>query len=198
MLKRRTGILCLGSITLLYSQTPAPQTPAPPPGQRSDQIGRPDSSGEVIDGGGATLSTTTAADFIKGVAKENDRQIREARSALTRASERELKTFAQMLIDDKQKLSRDLSGLATKKGVRLPTSTSSANDFERSFVKGFDQSFLERQITYHRQQIQSFEEVAKSHSDSEVRAFAATRLGSLRKHEQEARRIFTSLKGDSR
>jgi len=176
-------------ITAAYSLAAQPATP-PPQKERPEQVGRPDSSGEIIDAGGARLSTTSVAEFLESVAKSNERTITEAVKVLSRASSNDVKSYAQMVIEDRQAISRDLEKLAAEKKtatqvVKALVTPAGTEPTE----KGGDPDFLEKQATNAQREAKSFAEVATEHQDSEVRAFAAKHLTAIRKQEKEARRI---------
>lgn len=181
----RTGFF----LGMLYSLTAQPAAPSPQ--KKPDQVGRPDSSGESIDGGGARLSTTSVAEFLETVAKSNERTISGAVQVLSRTSNNEVKSYAQMVIDDRQALGRDLEKLAAEKktAARSQVKTISIPAGSQPAQKGGDPEFLEKYATNARREAQSFAEAATEHQDPEVRALAAKHLSAIRKEEKEARRI---------
>lgn len=167
----------------------AAQPPVPPPQKGPEQVGRPDSSGESIDAGGARLSTTSVGQFLETVTKSNERTITEAVKALSRTTNNDVKSYAQMVIEDRQAMSKDLEKLAAEKKTATQVKALVTPAGTEPTEKGGDPEFLEKQATNAQREAKSFAEAATEHQDPEVRSLAAKHLTAIRKQEKEARRI---------
>ena len=153
------------------------------------QVGRPDSSGESIDAGGAKLSTTSVGEFLETVTKSNERTITAAVKVLSGTTNNDVKTYAQMVIEDRQAMSKDLEKLAAEKKTATQVKALVTPAGTEPTEKGGDPEFLEKQAANAQREAKSFAEAATEHQDAEVRSLAAKHLTAIRKQEKEARRI---------
>jgi putative membrane protein len=138
--------------------------------------------------------------------------------ATSRASNEEVKSLAQRLVDDHTKTNAEVADLARQKGVTLSTahsmsgqasdtsnprsaSTASANagtdkssgEFSNLSGQKFDQAFLEHVRNHHEKDIAAFEKQARSGSDADVKAFAEKTLPTLREHLAKVKSVQSGL-----
>ncbi|MBK0402777.1 DUF4142 domain-containing protein [Adhaeribacter sp. BT258] len=108
--------------------------------------------------------------------------------AQQRASNAEVKSYAQHMIDEHNKTSSELKSLASRKNITLPTSPipmhqsvleSLANTTDS---RKFDERYMEEQVKAHQQAIIVFENASKKETDPDLKAFAAKTLPALRMH----------------
>jgi putative membrane protein len=126
-------------------------------------------------------------DFVRTVAEANLAEMEASRLALSRASRPEVKADAQHLIMDHRKIHADLTELAQKKGVTLPTET---DDEHKKILEHladlngavFDRAYAEAMVSDHTQAVSLFEEHPKKGRDGDVRAFAEKTVPTLRMH----------------
>ncbi len=132
--------------------------------------------------------------FWTAAAQGGIAEVELSKVAEARASDPEVKNFAQMMIADHTKANAELQSLAQKKNVTLPTSMSSANQAALTQMQGltgadFDRRYVEAMITNHEADVQLFESQAQDESDPDAKAFAAKTLPTLQRHLQMIRLI---------
>ena len=119
--------------------------------------------------------------------------------AATKASSPEVKTFAQMMVDDHTKSNNELKSLAQQKNITLPTTL--GNEFQRKYENfnektgaDFDKDYMDQMVSDHKEAIREFEEEAEDGNDPELKSWASTKLTALRHHLEEAQRIQETVK----
>jgi putative membrane protein len=97
------------------------------------------------------------------------------------------KEFAQMMVDDHGKANRELSQIAAKKGVTVPTQLLQKDQQQLDQLKNksgadFVKQYRETQKKAHDEAIALFEKQARDGQDQDLKAFAEKSLPVLRKH----------------
>lgn len=122
--------------------------------------------------------------------------------ALTKASSPEVKQFAQMMVDEHGKANNELKSLAQQKNITLPTVMGNErkkeydNLSEKSGAE-FDKEYMDLMVKDHKEDIEEFEEQSEESEDAEIKAWASSKVSTLRKHLQEAERIQDGLENTS-
>jgi putative membrane protein len=134
--------------------------------------------------------------FVSKVSDGNQDEIQLAQLAAERASNPDVKSFAQKLVDDHTKMGSELTSLASTKNVKLDTDKSQGRMYKRlSKASGndFDREFVDHMIDEHEKDIKDFEKRANDAKDPEVKSFAQAQLSTLREHLQMAQNLQSSL-----
>jgi putative membrane protein len=169
----------------------------------------------------SSMSGTQDRTFLQKVAMSGHKEVEIAKMATSRASNEEVKSLAQRLVDDHTKTNAEVADLARQKGVTLSTahsmssehasdtsnsrsaSTASANagtdkwsgEFSNLSGQKFDQAFLKHVRNHHEKDIAAFEKQARSGSDADVKAFAEKTLPTLREHLAKVKSVQSGLSG---
>ncbi len=131
--------------------------------------------------------------FIMETGQGGMMEVELAKLAVDKASNEEVKQFAQRLVDDHTKANDELTQLASQKGVTIPHD-------EKAMMKGkdklsklsgadFDREFISMMVKDHAKEVKEFEDVSTKSKDTEVKDWAAKTLPTLREHLQMARDI---------
>ena len=131
--------------------------------------------------------------FIMETAQGGMMEVELAKLAVEKASNDEVKQYAQRLVDDHTKANDELTQLASQKGVVIPHD-------EKAMMKGkdklsklsgadFDREFMSMMIKDHTKEVKEFEDVSAKAKDTDVKDWAAKTLPTLREHLQMARDI---------
>lgn len=135
--------------------------------------------------------------FVTKAADSGATEINLAKLAAERASNPEVKSFAQKLIEDHQQVSSELKSLATQKNVTLDDEDlGSDRAYKRLSKKSgmeFDQEFVEHMIDDHEDSVKRFEKASTDAKDPELRAFAAKHVDHLREHLQKAQSLRSTI-----
>ena len=142
---------------------------------------RSKSSGQAAASPGATKMKMSQKDvnFIQKAAGGGAQEVENGKMAEKQAKSAEVKSIAARIVADHTRLNKELTALATRKGVTFNTSGVRAQnlgtgDFDRSYLTWLEQ--------VHRADIAAFETAAKSADDKELKAWAAKALPTLKQH----------------
>jgi putative membrane protein len=134
--------------------------------------------------------------FVTKAADGGQAEVQTAQLAAQRATNPEVKTFAQKLVDDHTKVNSELMTIASQKNVKIDTDDDKDRAYNRLNKKSgseFDQEFVEHMIDEHEKDIKMFEKAASDAKDPEIRAFASKHVGHLREHLQTAQGLRQSV-----
>jgi putative membrane protein len=138
--------------------------------------------------------------FMTTAAQANLAEVEAGRMAAEKATNSDVKKFAQMMVDDHSQANSQLTDLAQKKNITLPNMPDEAHrkDAARlSDLKGaeFDRSYMTMMVQDHVKAVALFEANSKSAKDNDVRAFAEKTLPVLKHHLQMARDLNNQVSG---
>ena len=134
--------------------------------------------------------------FVTKAADGGQTEVQAAQLAAQRATNPDVKNFAQKLVDDHTKVNSELMTLAKQKNVKLDTDDHKDRAYNRLNKKSgaeFDQEFVENMIDEHEKDIKMFEKAASDAKDAEVRSFASKHVSHLREHLQQAQNLRQSV-----
>ena len=150
-----------------------------------------------------TTSTTLSKDDIKFLQMANQGGLLEIKMSELVAKRNTNVTgapadFAKKMITEHGSVNKDLTTLATKKGVTLQTSLD--EDTQKKFdalAKTEDgklaKEYMECQIKAHKAAVSGFKDAADDSKDVDVKAFATKHLPHLQAHLDEANRVEDTL-----
>jgi putative membrane protein len=137
------------------------------------------------------------ASFYKNAAEGGMSEVELGNLAQEKGQSQAVKDFGQMMVHDHSAANDKLKGIASSKGIDLPTSSSvgqmatmgklkvlSGNSFDKSYVKGMVQD--------HQEDIKEFEMEAQNGKDPEARQFAQSTLPTLKAHLSKIQAIAAS------
>lgn len=118
--------------------------------------------------------------------------------ALEKASNPEVRAYAQRMIADHTPTNNQITQLAQAKGVALPTETSvehraAYEDLVDMEGADFDKAYMNHNVLVHDLAVVQAEAQAASGTDTDIRAFAVTTAPVLVEHLQEATEIFEAI-----
>ena len=131
--------------------------------------------------------------FMKDAAEGGNAEVAASQIALTQSGSADVKTFAQMMVDDHGKAGTELKGLADQKGVKVSDTPSLAKKTEIKMLserKGssFDQHYADSiGVKAHQDTIKLFQKEVDKGSDADVKAWASKTLPTLQHHLEAAR-----------
>ena len=134
-----------------------------------------------------------------GVADAGLMEVELGRLAWTKASSSEVKSFAQLMVDDHTKANNELKALAQQKNITLPIAMSNerqkkVENFAEKTGSEFDREYIDLMVREHKEAIDEFEDQAEEGNDAELKSWASSKVSTLRHHLQEAERIQESIK----
>lgn len=141
----------------------------------------------------------TDSNFVTKAAQGGAAEVELGKLAQSRGSSDKVKQFGQRMVDDHSKAGAELAGIASQKGVTVPsdlTSTDQATKDRLSGLNGrdFDLAYMQDMVKDHKQDVSEFQKEASSGKDPDVKAFAAKTLPTLREHLKMAEQTLADIK----
>jgi putative membrane protein len=145
----------------------------------------------------STLSSDDS-DFVKNAAKGNITEIDLGRLAAQKATNPEVKTFANRMIRDHSKANEELTTLAASKGLDVSRSAPFSEDISSIHLKmlsgkSFDEAYIKLMIDDHKEDVSAFQKESESAQDTDVKRFASKILPILRGHLTKIEQIQTDF-----
>ncbi|AIR90904.1 DUF4142 domain-containing protein [Pseudomonas cremoricolorata] len=142
------------------------------------------------------------ADFVDEASAKGIAEIEAGKLALQKSQSADVKSFAQMMIDDHTKANQTLRGIAQQKGLKVATDAELLDKAKKLILdireESFDRSYANNQVNAHEKTIELFNEEVKDGKDAELKAFASETLPKLEKHLEEARKLAAAHGGDAK
>lgn len=180
------------------NQAGTAQTQPTPPNVQQEQPVRPDAQQPTT---GTDMNRETSAltdneqDFLEDAIQGSYAEIEGSRLALEKTEDPKVRDFAQMMIDDHQKMVDEASELARKKGMTPPDGPSAMQTTEVTALKAltggaFDAMYINRiGVASHESTVEMFEQASQEVQDSDLQAMISETLPKLREHLKMARTI---------
>jgi putative membrane protein len=156
--------------------------------------------------GGAVTGTTGTfdgdMDFVEERLEMGNAEVELGRIAQERATHPDVKAFAQELVRDHQAAGEELRRIATTANPNFPAMiddeareelTELREEMAKLTGRDFDRRYIDEMIDDHQDAVDDLEDKAENASHSEVRAWAAKTLPTVRQHLERARALKESL-----
>ena len=133
--------------------------------------------------------------FVTKTADGNNDEVALAKLAAEKATNPDVRNFAQKLVDDHTAMGTELTDLAGQKNVKLDKDNDKDRAYKRLSKKSgdeFDREFVEHMIDEHEKDIKMFEKESTDAKDAELREFASKNLAHLREHLAMAQNLRSS------
>jgi putative membrane protein len=168
-----------------------------------------DMSGTGSYNSNSTQSTGSSSDklswsdrrFVNKVADGNQDEVQLAQLASQRASNPDVRNFAQQLVNDHTSMGSELQSLASTKNVKLDQDNNQSREYKRLSNKSgqdFDREFVDHMVDEHEKDIKDFEKASTDAKDMELRSFASKHLADLKQHLATAQNLQRSTMATGR
>jgi putative membrane protein len=148
--------------------------------------------GQNASSGSGTLSTADR-NFILNAERSGVHEVQMGMLGVERGTNRDLKVYAQHMLDDHALSNAEIEALARVKGVRLANSaTTDAAVVKLSALSGpeFDREFVRQEIDNHLKNLADFEKEDQSAAaDPDIKGFAHSALPKMREHLDQVRAL---------
>ena len=139
------------------------------------------------------------AKFVTETADMGMKEVELSKVAVEKASNAEVKSLAQKMIDDHTMKNDELKGLAAQKQVTIPTEMSNdTKDALESLNKktgwDFDMEYIDKMVSDHKEAVDNFDKASKDSEDADLKTWAANTLPALRMHLEMAMKTQDNLK----
>lgn len=133
--------------------------------------------------------------FVEKLGKLGMEEVALSKIAAERTTRAEVRSFAQNLVDAHQKVNRELTQLASTKGVTLPIDRQpDVQKWTKKDAEDFDADYLEKMIDAHEDSIELLQENAQESKDTELASFARTHLPAMQEHLRKAQELKRQMK----
>lgn len=138
------------------------------------------------------------ADFAVEAADASLAEIELGKLAMEKATDERLKDFAQRMVSDHQKANNELSTIAANLNITLPPVVSEDHvDKQRKLRDksgdAFEEEYIDIMVKDHDRTVSLFEDAASDAMNTDLQAFAAKTLPTLKKHFEEAKMLRDSI-----
>jgi len=142
----------------------------------------------------AAGSAAGDASFVKKAADGGLAEVAMAKLAQEKAESADVKAFAQKLEKDHTQANTELKQVASQKNITLPDAPSSMHQAKHDKLAklsgaAFDKAYIAAMLEDHQKDVREFSREASSGSDSDVKAFAAKTLPTLKEHLQQVQEL---------
>ncbi len=149
---------------------------------------------------GALTAANAAADkadttYVTKAAAAGMMEVQASQAAITRASNPDVRAFAQRMVKDHTAVGDELKTLAGQKGITIPDSLPAderAKVDKLNALEGakFDRTYAEEVgVKAHKEAVSLFDQASKNAKDPDIKAFFAHNLPALREHLQMAQQL---------
>jgi putative membrane protein len=119
--------------------------------------------------------------------------------AKQKATNAKVKDFGTMMVTDHSKANDELKALAKKLNITLPPAVNNEvkkmkDDLSKKSGTEFDKAYASAMVDDHKKDIKLFEDAAKDNKNEELKAFAASKLPTLKMHLSAVQKISDGLK----
>ena len=182
------SLIVASALAVAPQATPPPRaTPeTPPPPAIQEPAGR------------TAAAAVPAADvaFVRKAAAGGTTEVAVAKLAQEKAEHADVKAFAAKLESDHSAANRDLTELATSKHITLTEAKGHGPVYaklEKLSGAAFDKAFVTAMVDDHVKDVKAFEKVANGSGDSDIKAFAAKTLPTLKDHLRQVQELAKTI-----
>ena len=151
---------------------------------------------------GRLITCKSCVKAIRPIAQGGMAEVSLSLLASRRASDQDVRDFAQQMVQDHSQANRQLRRLAMRKGLSLPSGMDpphqlAMNRLRRRNGTVFDRTYMREMVQDHDATLALFRDYARNGDDPELRAWATATLPTLRHHWRMANRTAGSIGGAS-
>jgi len=149
----------------------------------------------------ASNGATMDQQFVKKAAEGGMAEVQLGKLAQDKASNDQVKKFAERMVTDHGKANDELKTLAQNKNIQLPSNLSPKDQalhdrLAKLSGEQFDRAYMQAMLKDHRADVNEFKKASQTATDPDVKAFAAKTLPTLEEHlqlaQQDAKAVGTS------
>jgi len=181
------------SITMTMAAAALALIAAPGTGTAKTMHGKQSRSAQHAKG-----SANGTQQFVNDAAQGGTAEVSLGRLAADKASDPDVKRFAQRMVDDHSKANDELTNIASSKGIQPSTNPDAKQQalmdrLGKLSGPEFDKAYMQAMVTDHDHDVSEFQRYSRSGSDPEVKAWAAKTLPTLQEHQQLAKQTAATV-----
>jgi putative membrane protein len=138
--------------------------------------------------------------FVMKAAQGGIAEVELGQLAAQKASDQEVKDFANRMVQDHQKANDQLKQVAQQENVPVPTEPNAAekaikNRLEKLSGASFDKAYMRHMVQDHTKDVSEFQKESTAAKDDNVKQFASQTLPTLQDHLKQAKQINSKVNG---
>lgn len=138
------------------------------------------------------------AQFVQKVSEIDLGEIEISKMAEKQATNARVKEFAKQMVEDHQKCSQELAGIANKANLPVATAISKeCREMKEKLSKtsgaDFDREYMSAQVKGHQLALDLFKDQAKNGQNADLKAFATKTIPQIEEHLRTAQAISKTL-----
>ncbi len=190
------GLMSLGCSSNNKAATPENSSSAQPASSDS-------SSANSSAANSASNSASSDNDFLMKAGQGNQAEITLGKMVAAKATNPQVKQFAQMMVKDHTAALKQIQQLAQSKNVTIPdTLPDDAQQLQTKLQsdkkgKDFDKDYMDGMVQDHQKDVQEFQDASQNAKDNDVKQLASTLTPKLQQHLDKAQQIDQKLGGGS-
>jgi putative membrane protein len=154
----------------------------------------------TADASGMRRSKMDTKEFVKKAGESGAAEVAAGRVAMQKATNPQVKAFAQQMVADHTKANKELMAAASARNIEVPTEPSMMHKammekFEHQKANAeFDHDFMKQMVRDHESAVELFQNASTSMNvDAEFRDLAKKTLPTLQEHLKEAKSLESQL-----
>lgn len=150
-------------------------------------------------GGSVSNMSPDDKEFVMKAGMGGLAEVQMGNLALQKASNADVKAFAQRMVTDHGTANSELQMLATNKGVAVPAELDGAHKGGLEHLTAlsgaeFDKAYMQHMVDDHQKAVADFQKASQGTGDTDVKGWASTKLPTLQDHLRQAQEIAGKLK----
>jgi len=134
-----------------------------------------------------TTNLENDSEFAVAAASGGLLEVKLGELALVNGSSAGIKKFGQSMVDDHTKANMELMALAQQKQISIPATLSEKHqqkydELSKKTGEEFDRAYAEYMVEDHKEDIDAFKKQAEKGNDSDLKAWAETKIPTLEHH----------------
>jgi putative membrane protein len=202
-MKFRNVAVALSLATVLVAcdredRTGQPETETTGSVQSEQQTGSASATTTGVAGGTRSEMTNEDKEFVTMAGLGGLAEVQMGNLALQKATNADVKAFAQRMVTDHSKANGEIAEFATTKGLALATELSGDHKSALEHLTSlsgaaFDKAYMQHMVEDHEKDVAAFDKASTSASDADLKAWAGRTLPTLKEHlelaKQTARKV---------
>lgn len=143
-------------------------------------------------GGTSAVMANEDKEFVINAGMGGLAEVQMGNLALQKASNADVRAFAQRMVDHHSKANAELAQFATTKGLALPTELADAHKAGYEHLNSlsgaeFDKAYMQHMVADHEKDVAEFDKASTSATDTDLKAWTGKTLPTLKEHLEQAK-----------
>jgi len=159
----------------------------------------PGDTTSIVTGKPGVPNYTTDPEFVAMAASSGMLEVELGKVAAQKATNAEVKKFANQMVTDHGKANSELKAFGTKKGISVPAYMSAEDQAVHDRIAklsgaSFDRDYMAQMVLDHEKAVGMFENANRQATDADLKSWASKTLPTLRNHLEMARSLNDKVK----